>query len=155
MKLFDMFQYFTTYNVCVTIIVKVYEKRTAGWVFDIVRGTALLVASAVAYFYVVYGPRVILSMYERIFPSRSTLLYLLFDWVIHFVPVLVLGLPRHVASLPIAYSLLLSWYAFMRANIPNIYFHSVSMSEYDTLIAVLGVFVLVYSQILVNSQTHL
>jgi hypothetical protein len=145
MMLFDLFQYFTTYNVCATIIVKSYEKQTAGWVFDIVRGSALLVASAVAYIYVVHSPRVVLSMYERIFPSRSTLLYLLFDWVIHFVPFLVLGLPRRLSSLPIAYALLMSWYTYMMPTIPDIYFHTISRSEYDALIAVLGVFVLVYT----------
>lgn len=141
----DCFKYFTAYNLYATIVVLLFGQRLLPEaVIDVVRGTSLLVAMSVAYIYVVYGTKAVFSMYQRINPTWSACSNMLFDWVVHFGPVLMLGLPRRSRSLVIALVLMLVWYWVVRDDVQNIYIRSIPLTGYDALIQVMSMAVALY-----------
>lgn len=141
----DCFKYFTTYNLYATIVVVLFGKRLLNdRVIDIVRGTAFLVAACVGYMYLVFGAGAVLSMYRRINPSWSDCSNLLYDWAVHFAPLLILGLPS-ASSLMIAFAVLLVWYMFViRDEVSRLYIQSIPGSGYDKMMVVVFMVVLVY-----------
>lgn len=60
------------------------------------------------------------------------------DVLIHAVPVLMIGLPRHANSILIAFGILSSWYASARRRISEIYVPNLQGSKADSGVAVAG-----------------
>lgn len=133
-----VFSYFTFYNLVATIAVIVFRSRLPEAVIDIVRGTALVVVFAVAYMYIVFGVGAVLSMYQRLYPALPRWVALLYDWSIHFGPILAIGLPKRVVSLLLAYGLLLAWYWIVREQVSKLYIQTIPVHSYDTLILLVG-----------------
>ncbi len=149
---YNTLMYFTTYNLYATIAAKLLGARLPCALVDLVRGTALIVAAAVAYIYVTLGSGALLSMYARMLPGWPTWLYLLYDWLIHFGPTIVMGLPRSGWSLLTAYALMVAWYCVVRGDVRSMYIPSAPLAMYDTLVFFLGGAALTYA--LFTHLTH-
>jgi hypothetical protein len=128
----DAFLCYTPYNVFAVILVLVLRFPDA--VVDVVRGSTLLVGASVLLVYLVYGYRVVVDYWRRWHPHWPTAMILIYDALIHFLPVLLLGLPRTCRGILIAYVIILIWYLLVRSQIQRIYIRDIEQWRYDAIL---------------------
>jgi hypothetical protein len=126
--------YFTTYTVLLTILSRFYVWPAS--VMDVLRGTVSIVALSIAYIYLRYGPKVVYQFYARFLGSNvSPALVWLYDVLIHFLPVVVVGgFPRHFLGLAVAYAIFIAWFLAIRSSVglQSLYSPAIPKKDYDT-----------------------
>lgn len=100
-------------------------------VLHVLRGTSALVALAVAAVYVVYGPGMVVGLYQDLYPGIPPAAALAIDVLYHFVPVLALGLPTDAAGLLAAWGIIAAWYLTVRHKIRDVYMPQFATRDYD------------------------
>ena len=117
-----------------------YDKRFkyVDIVIDIIRAKCIFVALVVIYYYLKFGfdsPR---RFYSKILglPKMSLLTAYLIDVFVHFLPVILLGLPRNVMSYIFAYLDVIIWYVLVRKHIVNVYGNELGKNHMDRIILV-------------------
>lgn len=110
---------------------------------DILAGACLLIAVAAFLTKLHNGLKKSMSLYRSIFGINNIAIMMTIDFLVHYMPVILLGLPRDPSSYIIAYVLLLAYYIPMRGNLNTVYFGLVSPQWADPYVAGAGLLVLV------------
>jgi hypothetical protein len=134
--MFPIYLYFTSYTVAATLLSLVVQ--VSPLVQETVRAATFIVAASALYIYVRYGPVAIYRFYNTVLPTVFTnpALTVAYDVLVHFVPVLLLGLPAGGAPLLIAYAAVALWYMAVRSKIQTIYPTGAPTAVYDTWVSV-------------------
>lgn len=154
------FKRFTLYSssfAYTTFLIQLFfPNKLPQFITEIVRGSAMLVAFSVLTIYIVYTPQTIVKFYrENTFVknvyaiNKSNKLIFITDLFIHFVPVLLLGLPKTVEGVFTAMCLMLSWYVLFRDEMHRLYIKEIK--DYDHIILVTVLFSIVYMIVLVRT----
>lgn len=110
---------------------------TSDIIKDTIKGLSFLIAIAVIYIYGVYGAKEIKQFYGHFIGNQfPTIIYYLLDFIIHFLPVILIGLPSHINGIFYAYFITVIWYLSIRHFIQKLYFENMSVKEYDFIIFV-------------------
>lgn len=119
----DMLQQLTTYSFISTWIVFFARRYMPHGVVQCVQGLVFFVAIGVLAVYVMYGYKKILQFYERKqgLTWLPVPLVLVWDWIFHFLPVVLVGLPSTIASVYVGYMVMISWYVSVRNKIAQLY----------------------------------
>lgn len=113
---------------------------------DIIRASTFLIFVAIV---IVWLSGNVLLIYEKLYDSflnapsvtHRTKLIIMFmlDIILHLVPFLILGVPRHGVSFLFAYGIMLSWYVLVRDRIGSIYVPNLLYDSTMTLVGVVSV----------------
>jgi hypothetical protein len=118
---------------------------------DIVRATTFLILAAIVLIWLTGN---VLSIYERLYNSfliapdlsliKKYVIMFILDIILHLLPFLILGFPRHGVSFVFAYGIMMIWYLLVRDHIGSIY---VPHLPYDSSMGGIGVIALVGSML--------
>lgn len=129
----------TTYNVIAAVAVSILN--TPPFIYQIVQTTSLLIGVTV-FIVIAYLPyESIRKFYKQIFPAIAEYPVAVHahNALLHFVPILVLGLPPSGFSISVCvgYGIYLSWYLALRRNdfVRKVYIREIDVPTYDKLIA--------------------
>ena len=125
---------FTTYNLVAFAACLVFKPSEA--LKDIVRTTSWLVLLASLFIHLAHGHTAALDIYTSLaeFPGKHWLLYPV-DLVLHWVPALVLGFPKHSQSVLVGTTILAAWYLIVRNKMQSLYSSHLSAAQYDNTMA--------------------
>lgn len=114
---------FTTYNVYIVLLLVLLKRFVTipALIIEIIKSTSFIIAIAVVYVYLTRGPQTVMDMYKRLHPSWPLWALLPYDWLLHFVPVLVMGLPSVNGVLTIALMIILIWYLMIESRVEKLY----------------------------------
>ncbi len=133
MKPQELLLFFTFYSFILAALTTVVNFSPAT--LDIIRAMVFIVAISVAYIYLRYGPAVMDRFYQRLFPATFTepWIALVFDALIHFAPVAVVGLPRTGTGLVIGYAAMVLWYLLIQytVGIDTVYSKEIPCDVYE------------------------
>jgi len=116
---------------------------------DVVRATTLLILVVVSSIWFsgnlvcTYG-----ELYDSFIknntdtPIKKTIIMVIFDVVVHVLPVILIGLPIHSSSIIIAYGCLLVWYSVFGDKIGEIYVPSIDGKK---AVIVAGIFTVCFA----------
>jgi hypothetical protein len=113
-------------------------------VIDTLRGSCVLVALAVLFYYFMFGLQSPMNFYRGILNSHSISIIeaFLIEFFVHFLPVLMIGLPQSGWSYVFAYISMLVWYIIIRHKASSIYGPDLGH--------ILGKMILIYAPIAVS-----
>jgi len=134
--LLDTLQRLTTYTFILSIIIFLY-KGLPKPVNEIIRTLSVIVYICVTYIYIRFGFNSVQNFYKQfgtIFNSKTYML--MFDYIVHSLPVLLIGLPTDPTSILYGYIIFAGWYALVRKNVQRLYLPDVPLIRYDELICV-------------------
>ncbi len=141
---------FSRYNIIFVVFCIILRRYLPDGVIDVARGIALFVFVGTFFVQLVYG----ISTLADICGAKLSTPPTLAEWVIftignvlwHALPLFLIGLPRRIISIAIAWLIMLIWYNIFRKYIRDIYSESISARGYDTLMygIVPGFAVLIY-----------
>ncbi len=131
-----MFQ-LSTYNVIFAIVCLVFKRYIPDDVLDVARGIALFVFIASFYFQLVYGVDTLADVFSARLEDPTPI-----EWVVitfgnvlwHALPLFILGIPKNLASILIAWVIIITWYFAIRKQICDVYTEKVTVTEYDVLV---------------------
>jgi hypothetical protein len=107
------------------------------WFQDYVKAACVLLAVIWVMMYMHIGPGRIISYYQHMFPRVPRWILHVVDILLHFVPVLLLGLPSTYASYTFAFGVLLLWYIMVRPMMSVVYDY-LPMTLIDKAVFILG-----------------
>lgn len=138
---------YSSYNFAFACLYVAFPYAFPWHVVEVLRANAIIVASAVLYFRVVYTSEQILAFYRELFGDIPSWLITCIDIVFHFLPVVMLGgFPRVWWAFPVAYSVLIAWYILIRDHVSGVYGDLMPSSVMDTFVLHYGViFVMICS----------
>jgi len=109
------------------VLIKLKPKLFPEWFIDIIRASCVLMAILVIYFtFAVYGyDKMIDSVYSK-FPSiqkniTGIMFIHLINYIVHFLPIFIIGFPKNKISYIYALIILFIWYMFNKKDIHKIY----------------------------------
>lgn len=134
----SVFYRLTPYSLIFSILLYTYPSLfTSNIIIDTIKGLSFLIATSVIYIYSVYGDKQIHKLYGYFIGNQFPIItYYLLDFVIHFLPVMLLGLPSHINGIFYAYFIIVIWYLSIRHFIQKLYFETMNVKEYDFIIFV-------------------
>lgn len=140
-------QRFSLYTFLLGWIVFFFQKKLPYVFTELSKSLIFYVVICVYYIYIVYGFSSVFSFYKRIAPwIHSPYIVLLLDIGMHTLPLLLVGLPKHLPSMFTAYLILIAWYILVYKDIPHLYMPSLSMNEYNFLLLfILPLTIFIYS----------
>jgi hypothetical protein len=122
------YRMFTFQLLIFVVLIKLKPNLFPEWFIDIIRALCVLMAILVIYFtFAVYGyDKTMQSVYES-FPSiqknTSGMMFIhLINYIVHFLPVFIIGFPKNKKSYIYALIILLIWYMFNKKDMHKIYF---------------------------------
>ena len=122
--------YYTVWNWIILVLA-----LSTGWtrITRYSQASSLLVACIIACAWSILGWPFFQQFYAGILMTKTSWIIALVDFVVHFSPVLIMGLPSHI-GLPTAMPLLTFWvwYMAMRPHLKNLYVNTSSL-VYDTI----------------------
>jgi hypothetical protein len=122
----------------ISIITWIFQNDLNHLFIDIVRSVALFVASSVVYAMLLWDHQKLVNSYYRTeswlekVDSRLAVFYVhLQNFVKHFLPLILIGLPKTNYGIIIGYVMYNTWYILVRQRMPELYVQSITMKEYD------------------------
>jgi len=143
--LLDTLQRLTTYTFILSIIIFLY-KGLPKPVNEIIRTLAVIVYICITYAYIRFGFKSVQKFYKQFGVIFNSKMYMVaFDYIVHSLPVLLIGLPTDPASMLYGYIIFVGWYMLVRKNITRLYLTDIPLIRYDEIIfAVVPVILYVY-----------
>ena len=128
---------FSRYNIILVVFCIIARRYISDAFIDVVRGIALFVFVGTFFVQLVYGVSALADIYGAQLSTPPTLT----EWVIftignvlwHALPLILVGLPRRLISIVIAWLVMLVWYNIFRRHIRYIYTEFISTRGYDKL----------------------
>lgn len=105
---------YSYYQFGFVVLVTLFPSLFPSKFIDTVRASTVLVACGWLLLYVAVGPAQIAAFYQRIFPQVPKEIVYTLDIIVHFIPVMIVGLPIEKYSYFIAFAMLLVWYLVFR-----------------------------------------
>lgn len=99
------------------VLSMLFSWHVSPWVLDVIRANCVMIAIAWLLLYLITGPSAIANYYEtRYVPdtNRARMMVRGMDVLIHFIPVIVLGLPKMSTSIVFALGFMAFWYIATR-----------------------------------------
>lgn len=119
----DSWLRFTTYNVYAVLLIVLFRqfKTIPILILETVRATSLLIAIAVIFIYMTKGIKHVWGMYHSMYPSWPSWTLLPYDWLLHFVPVMLMGLPSVLGSMTTGFLFIVVWYLLVKDRMKQLY----------------------------------
>lgn len=135
---------YTTYNVVLMLLYLgnfIQSEKIVAWL----QGNSLLIAVTILLSWTLQGSESMIRFYRTYMPNASVNEIILFDFLIHFTPVIVLGLPRSADPLLAPWMAIATWYIVLHSQIKKIYMPWVWKGWYEAMIfGALPIFILIY-----------
>lgn len=101
-------------------------------IYQIVAANALLIALAVFVYYIKGGIHAPKRFYDELFFPAPLPFWIFIDFLVHFAPVLLLGLPRVWWAYVVSYTVILAWYILIgRKRLDYVYGKDFTLSFTD------------------------
>lgn len=116
---------YTTWNIALVLVA--FGMPVEEWLRDFARANSLLIAAAISYIWITgHAFRVRAAMFAsysalRVRPAYRDAFMLLIDLTFHFLPVILVGLPRQPESVLVALAVMMVWMTAVRRRIHEIY----------------------------------
>lgn len=135
----------TTYNVAMVCIILLTNTQSQ-WT-DIIKTTSLLISVIVFLIVLIIPSSELLSFYKKASPIIPSNIYIIhiYNFIIHFLPPILLGLPSHTMYIVIGYGIVYLYFMILRISkkIQELYIDTISNTTYDIVVISSGVFVAV------------
>jgi hypothetical protein len=132
----------TTYNVIMVLFILLTQSQKQPWV-DIIRATSLLIGTTVLIIIITTPSSAIIEFYQRTLPiiPPNLLVIHAHNFVIHFLPPLLLQAPTDPTYTLLGYAIFYTYYAVIRKldKIQDMYVDNVSTVVYDRTVLAGGV----------------
>jgi len=122
------YRMFTFQLLIFVVLIKLKPKLFPEWFIDIIRALCVLMAILVIYFTLVVSgyDKTMQSVYES-FPSiqkniTGMMFIHLINYIVHFLPMFIIGFPKNKISYIYAIIVLFIWYMFNKKDMHKIYF---------------------------------
>ena len=112
---------YSVYQLVLVTLIVALPRAFPAWFVDYVRAATAIVAIGWIGIYIRVGKNKIFDMYASLFPYIPRSAFYLIDIGTHFVPLLVMGLPRNAMSYLIAVMFITLWYHMVRLSLPTVY----------------------------------
>jgi hypothetical protein len=142
---------FTTWNL-LSIIICLFLSKVGfpliQFFISILKASSLLIAISTILIHAFYGIDTIISIYVSVEKfvngqnDKYLWLYFVVDWILHIVPVVILGIPKQISSVLIAYCIIFFWYLCSRSRIQEIYTNRIPTHEYDKIMLLMPIITL-------------
>ena len=98
-----------------------YVTYFAGLHIDFIAALCVLIAATSFFILSKFGYRNMINFYDRLFGTRNPAFIIILDFIAHYLPVILLGVPLDPMSYLKAYLVLVTYYVLMYNNLQKIY----------------------------------
>jgi hypothetical protein len=156
----NYFKMYTTYQFIAVLLVVFYPTLFPEELIDIIRGSCVIIGSIIAYFYYHFGYNGVMNTYAKMFPhypkKLQPVLFPLVDFIVHYLVIFLIGLPRNPMSILYAAAIFITWFEANKDIIPNIYPFDFTRAEYEyieyNIFPIIIVFLILVTYILTNKK---
>lgn len=144
------FRHMTLYSfsmTCALLTTKYFRIAIPDVILHTTQALVLIVAIGVLFAYTLAGQKTLLNTIyiERVGLNLPLPLLQIIDIIVHFLPPIILGLPKSSIGVFIACAISLTWYAIFRDKMHDMYLHQLEVKTYDSIMICAVVFVLLIS----------
>jgi hypothetical protein len=149
---YKTFNLYSTYSFWLSLFIYFFPNALNDNLNDIVRASATMVPILVIYFFYTKPSNDIVDAYAHLFrPEKVTkITIIIIEFVVHLLPLLLVGLPHHGISYIYILLIILTYYFIMHSKIDTIYHKLVTNKEIDDKLLYVILLFLLASQILIN-----
>ena len=129
------FKMYTTYQFIAVLLVVFYPTLFPDELIDILRASCVIVGAIIVYFYYHFGYDGIMNAYAQMFDNYpkelQPVLFPLVDFIVHFLVIFLVGLPKNPLSILYAAIILIAWFETNKDIIPTIYPFDFTKKDYE------------------------
>lgn len=126
MELWRLPYMLSLYNMCLAYAYLAAPAAFPEPLVEVLRSIAVFIGIAVAFFYMKKGVHGVKRFYDRMWYPAPLAFWLAVDFMVHFAPIAILGLPQHLWGVVVAIVVILLWYVLaIRDRVHDIYFRGV------------------------------
>lgn len=125
---------YSNYSLLLAIISSIYPDMFPEYFNDIIRASTFIVPILVIYLFYSKGGDAVISAYNHLFhPIKfNKTMAIIFEFIIHLLPILLVGLPKHKISFLYVTIILLSYYYITYNKINELYHPLITTDEVDS-----------------------
>jgi len=148
-----IFQLYSTLSFIMAILLFTKPQLFNQTISDIIKTSTVIVPILVVYLFYTKGGTSVINAYNHLFhPIKFTkIMALIFEFIFHIIPVLLVGLPNYSVSYLYLMIIMLSYYCLMYNKINNLYYPIVSNDEINNKLIIIIIIFIVSSRILIEN----